>query len=155
MFMGGEVRLETYRVKGTNNKVQLLEITVDGRVKVKNLVTHEIFETTKQAFEMAFEPSEYSFLDLEKAKPQARNYQITQSEIDEMIEKAQVEIVELFGKCTLVAVQLANGFILTESATSTDTKNYNKDLNTQICLERIKKRIWELEGYKYQSVLAD
>lgn len=147
--------MEAYRVKGTDNKVQLLEITVDGRVKVKNLVTHEIFEITKQAFEMAFEPSENSFLDLETSKPQARNDQITQSEIDAMIEKAQVEIVELFGKCTIVAVQLENGFILTESTTSIDPVNYNKNLNTQICLERIKKRIWELEGYKYQSLLAD
>lgn len=153
--MGGEGRLQAYRVKGTNNKVQLLEITVDGRVRVRNLVTQEIFETTKQAFEMAFEPTEYSFLDLESGQTQFRKHQITQSEIDAMIEKAQVEIIELFGKCTIVAVQLANGFILTESTTGKDANSYTKELNTQICLERIKKRIWDLEGYKYQSLSAD
>lgn len=147
--------METYQVKGSNTKVQLLEMTLDGKVKIKDLKTHEIFETTKEAFEVAFEPCPYTFFDLETAKPHWDYHQITHSEIDYMIEKAQIEIMELFGKCTIVAVQLANGFILTESITMIDPANYNKDVNTQICLERIKKRIGELEGYKYQSLVAD
>ncbi|NRD79164.1 hypothetical protein HPT25_17540 [Bacillus sp. BRMEA1] len=147
--------MQAYRVKGTNSKVKVMEISADGKVKVKNLETHEVYEISQQAFDMAFEPTDYSILDLETVKQQAQNFQLTESEIDTIIETAKIEIVELFGKCTLVAVQLANGFILTESTTSADPKNYNKDVNAKLCLERIKKRIWELEEYKYQSLQVD
>lgn len=142
--------MKVYRVKGTDNKVELLEITNDGIVKVKNLATNEIIEISEQAFEIAFEPTEYKFIASVSPKAQVQKQEITLADIDFMIGNAQIEIVELFGKCTMVAVQLANGFVLTESTTSQDAAHYNKDADTQICLERIKQRILELEGYKYQ-----
>ncbi|MFD0829476.1 Gp49 family protein [Neobacillus sp. M.A.Huq-85] len=142
--------MKVYRVKGTDNKVELLEITNDGIVKVKNLATNEIIEISEQAFEIAFEPTEYKFIASVSPKAQVQKQEITLADIDLMIENAQIEIVELFGKCTMVAVQLANGFVLTESTTSQDAAHYNKDADIQICLERIKQRISELEGYKYQ-----
>ncbi|MDQ6598763.1 hypothetical protein E2K98_13270 [Bacillus salipaludis] len=142
--------MKVYRVKGTDNKVELLEITNDGIVKVKNLATNEIIEISEQAFEIAFEPTEYKFIASVSPRAQVQKQEITLADIDSMMENAQIEIIELFGKCTMVAVQLANGFVLTESTTSQDPAHYNKDTDTQICLERIKQRISELEGYKYQ-----
>ncbi|MCM2534065.1 Gp49 family protein [Neobacillus pocheonensis] len=66
-----------------------------------------------------------------------------------------MEIMEPFGKCTIVAVKLQNGFIITESNVCLDPESYNKELGIQICVERIKNRIWELESYKQQSLLAE
>ncbi|OIK13719.1 hypothetical protein BIV60_13675 [Bacillus sp. MUM 116] len=77
--------------------------------------------------------------------------EITQLDIDELIENAQVEIIELFGKCTMVAVQLENGFVFIETTKSKNADNYNKEENVQNCFARIKQRIWDLESYKYQS----
>ncbi len=148
--------MKVYRVKGSpDHIVELLEMTLDGKVKVRNINDNEIIEITQQVFEMVFEPSNYSFIAHEKARTQPKNQKITQTDIDGVLEKSQMEIVELFGRCTVVAVQLPNGFIITESNTSADAASYNKDENTRMCLERIKNRILELEGYKYRSLLLE
>ncbi|MGG3468697.1 Gp49 family protein [Neobacillus pocheonensis] len=140
--------MKIFQVKGaTENKVELLEITAYGKVKVRNLHNNDIIEITQQAFEMAFEPSEYSFFSV---KSEQITQKATKTEIDAMIEKSQIEIIELFGKCTVVAVQLPNGFIITETCVSSD-----KNLNKQYCLERIKNKILELEAYKFQSLTME
>lgn len=137
--------MKIFQVKGTpDNKVELLEVTTDGKVKVRNLQSNEIIETTQQVFDMAFEPSEYTFLAVKQIQTV---HKATKSEIDTMVEKSQMETIELFGKCTIVAVQLPNGFILTESCVGPD-----KEFNKQYCIERIKNKISELEEYKFKSL---
>lgn len=56
----------------------------------------------------------------------------------------------MFDKCTLVCVKLENGFVLTESSACVDPANYNEEIGKEICFERIKNKIWELEGYRLQ-----
>jgi hypothetical protein len=145
--------LKIYRVKGSPDSVmELLEITANGKVKVRNIINDEVIETTIRSFEMAFEPSsDYSFIAKQQAKALLINHSLPVDN-NEMIEKSQVKVVEAFGRCTMVAVQLPNGFIITESITSVDEASYNKETNTQICLERIKHKISELEAYKTQSI---
>jgi hypothetical protein len=145
--------LKIYQVKGSPDSVmELLEITANGKVKVRDIINDEVIETTMQAFEMAFEPSsDYSFIAKQQAKALMIDHSVP-ADINEMIEKSQVKVVKAFGRCTMVAVQLPNGFIITETITSVDTASYNKETNTQICLERIKHKISELEAYKTQSV---
>jgi hypothetical protein len=155
-YLMGEWKMRLYQVKGTpGNKVELLEYTPNGTVKVRSLANNEIIETTQLAFDMAFEPSGYTAAAVEKVKGQVMNQKITQTDIDTILDKSQMEIIELFGKCTVVAVQLQNGFIISESSTCDDPANYNKEMNVQICLERIKNKIWELEAYKLQSMLPE
>ena len=60
-----------------------------------------------------------------------------------------------FEKCTVVAVQLSNGFILIESSACVDKENYDLEIGKEICLEKIKNKLWELEGYKLQCKLGD
>ena len=145
--------LKIYQVKGSPDSVmELLEITANGSVKLRDIINDEVIETTVQAFEIAFEPLSDSFI----AKPQAKAPMINHSvpaDINEMIEQAKVKVVKAFGRCTMVAIQLPNGFIITESITNLDEASYNKETNTQICLERIKHKIRELEAYKPQSVI--
>ena len=60
----------------------------------------------------------------------------------------------VFGKCTIVAVQLKNGFVLVESSSCVDPINYSEAIGMSICIERIKNRLWELEGYKLQCMIG-
>lgn len=79
---------------------------------------------------------------------------ITQEQIDNLIRESQVNVKTVFGKCTIVAVQLKNGFVLVESSACVDPMNYDEALGMSICMERIKNRLWELEGYKLQYELG-
>ncbi|MCM3115393.1 Gp49 family protein [Neobacillus sp. MER 74] len=144
--------MKIYQVKGSpDNVMELLEITKDGKVKLRDINNDVVIETTAQAFEMAFEPSsQYSFMAKQQANPQVMD-QSEPADSNDMIEKSQVKVVKVFDRCTVVAVMLPNGFIITESVSSVDEASYNEETNTQICLERIKHKISELEAYKNQS----
>lgn len=82
------------------------------------------------------------------------NNTITQADIDNLIKEAQIDVKTIFDKCTVVAVQLKNGFVLVESSSCVDPVNYDEAMGVSICMERIKNKLWELEGYKLQNELG-
>lgn len=75
---------------------------------------------------------------------------VTQKMVDDIFSKAEKKVYTMFDKCTVVCVKLENGFVLTESSACVDPANYNEELGKEICFERIKNKIWELEGYRLQ-----
>ena len=79
---------------------------------------------------------------------------ITQKEIDDLISKSQIKIQAVFGKCTVVSIQLPNGFVIVESSSCVDPINYNEITGATICINKIKDKLWELEGYKLQNELG-
>ena len=79
---------------------------------------------------------------------------ITQADIDGIISKSQIKVQTVFGKCTIVSVQLPNGFVIVESSACVDPINYNEATGTSICMNKIKDRLWELEGYKLQNMIG-
>lgn len=81
------------------------------------------------------------------------NNTITQADIDKLIQESQIQVKTVFGKCTVVAVQLKNGFVIVESSACVDPMNYSEAMGTAICMERIKNKLWEMEGYKLQCEL--
>ena len=83
------------------------------------------------------------------------NNTVTQSTIDKLLAGATISCTTVFDKCTIVAVQLKNGFVLVESSACVDKANYNQELGEQICLDRIKSKLWELEGYALQKSLYE
>lgn len=76
---------------------------------------------------------------------------VTQTEIDLLLNSADVQVRTEFGKCTVVTVRLRNGFILTESSACVDQANYDTELGKRLCLQHIENRLWELEGYALQK----
>lgn len=78
---------------------------------------------------------------------------VTQEQIDNIFGNAKKEVQTVFEKCTIMVCELENGFILVESSACVEPKNYDFDLGIKICEERIKNKLWELEGYKLQSEL--
>jgi hypothetical protein len=79
------------------------------------------------------------------------NVKVTKEQIDEILANSQILFNTVFNKCTLMVVELPNGFILTESSACVDPENYDEKLGYEICLERIANKLWELEGYVLQS----
>ena len=80
---------------------------------------------------------------------------VTQDQVDNAIVKTEVITVELVGKKhTLVAVSLKNGFTCVETATCVDPDNYSEEIGAEICLAKIKDKIWMLEGYNLQTALS-
>lgn len=80
---------------------------------------------------------------------------VTYEQIKGLMEKATIHVETIFGKCTIVTVQLENGFVLTESSACVDPANYDQEIGASICLERIENKLWELEGYRLQCRLHE
>jgi hypothetical protein len=83
------------------------------------------------------------------------NNSITQEHINEILQNSKVTIKQVYDKCTIVSVQLPNGFVLTESSACVDPKNYDEKIGAQICLKRIENKLWELEGYQLQTEIYE
>lgn len=80
---------------------------------------------------------------------------VTQEQIINIMKASTVEVQTVLGKCTVVTCQLPNGFIIVESSACVDPANYDEVLGREICMDRIIKKIWELEGYKLQSEIHE
>lgn len=83
------------------------------------------------------------------------NTTITEERINELWNGATLQVSTVFDKCTVVVCQLKNGFVLTESSACVDPKNYDREMGFKICKERIKNKLWELEGYRLQQELHE
>lgn len=87
-------------------------------------------------------------------EPKAKINTVTEEYIDKLLDEAQVAVVnKVFDKCIIVAVQLKNGFVITESSACISPENYDKEIGFNICMNRIKDKLWELEGYRLQCEL--
>lgn len=79
---------------------------------------------------------------------------VTQEDVDNSIAGVQVKTLDDFGKpTTYVAVVLKNGFTMREATTCVDPENYDEKVGADICLKRIKDKIWFLLGYQLQEEL--
>lgn len=81
------------------------------------------------------------------------NNTVTQEIVDSQI--AKEEVIEHGNKTTICIFHLKNGFIIVESSSCVDPANYNREIGIEICRERAKNKIWELEGYKLQSQVKE
>ncbi len=97
--------------------------------------------------------SKEDFDQLQKNKTSKANT-VTAKQIDELIENSEIDSKKVMDKCTVVTCRLPSGFIIVEFSACVDPANYDHELGTKICMERIKAKIWELEGYMLQSHLA-
>lgn len=91
------------------------------------------------------------FVKYEEPKP----ITVTPDRIEQVMNDSKVAVQTLFGKCTVVACQLPSGFVIVESSACVDPKNYDEKMGIEICMNRIKDRVWEMEGYKLQTDLYE
>jgi len=80
---------------------------------------------------------------------------VTQELVESKIVETEIKTIDLVGKKhTIVAVRLTNGFTCIETSTCVDPKNYSEKIGADMCLERVKNKIWMLEGYLLQEKLS-
>ncbi|WP_108669546.1 Gp49 family protein [Peribacillus acanthi] len=77
------------------------------------------------------------------------NNSITQQNVDSFIK--EVSVNTLGEKTTVVRATLVNGFEIVESSSCVDPANYCEKMGAEICLNRIKNKIWELLGFLLQT----
>lgn len=80
---------------------------------------------------------------------------ISQSYIDALYREADKSERVVFDKCLVLSIKLQNGFVITESSACVDPKNFDREVGLQICEEKIKNKLWELEGYKLQCEIKE
>lgn len=76
---------------------------------------------------------------------------VSYEKIEKLMAEANISVTTFFGKTTIVAAQFPNGFVITESSSCVDPRAYDEEEGKQICLKRIKERLWEMEGYFLQE----
>ena len=94
--------------------------------------------------------NEIEFLQEEK---EMSNIKVSKERIDRLMKTAEIKTWTVFGKCTIVAAKLENGFIITESSACVDPANFDAAMGERICKDKIRDRLWELEGYALQKGL--
>lgn len=78
---------------------------------------------------------------------------ITEEYIDEIMENSTFDVEVMFHKCTVVACMLPNGFVVTASSSCVNPDDFDAKLGEEICMKKIKDKIWELEAYRLQQFL--
>lgn len=80
---------------------------------------------------------------------------ITEEYILEILNDSDFEIFTTFDKCTIVSCKLPNGFVVTESSACVNPADYNEEIGTDACIDKITRKVWELEAYRLQQALYE
>ena len=76
---------------------------------------------------------------------------ISQEMVDAFI--SSYEVCTMGNKCTVVRAILRNGFEIVESSACVSEENYDEEMGTQICLSKIKDKVWLLLGFLLQTAI--
>ena len=97
----------------------------------------EVMEQQKRARKLTQELNTVDRSDFEKIE----------KIVKELLGKSEIKVETVYDKVTIVNCKLPNGFVITESSGAVDKANYDEKIGTEICMERIENKLWELEGY--------
>lgn len=76
---------------------------------------------------------------------------ISQEMVDNFI--ARTEITTMGDKCTVVRAVLRNGFEIVESSACVSAENYDEKMGAEICIDKIKDKVWMLLGFLLQTAV--
>lgn len=80
---------------------------------------------------------------------------VTQQQIDEIIANGKIEVMKLGEKTTLVKLTTKEGFEIIGTSACVSAENYNEAIGKELCLKRIKDKLWAYEGYCLQKELYE
>ena len=89
------------------------------------------------------------YIEVNDNKDLPSGVSISQQMVNDFIDK--VESMTMGEKTTVTQITLKNGFIITESSSCVDPKNYSMEIGEEINLEHAKNKIWELLGFLLQT----
>lgn len=99
----------------------------------------------KAVFEKAYLPLEVN----KKLKTDALS--ISQKMVDDFI--SHYETKTLGNKTTVVRAVLVNGFEIVESSSCVSEENYDESMGYEICVKKIKEKVWYLLGFLLQTAV--
>lgn len=140
---------KAYRVDGkvvtlAENKVPC-GYKVERGYKVRYADGYESFSPA-EVFERAYLPLEVNGM-LKTAAPS-----ISAEMVERFIDHH--ETVTMGGKTTVVRAVLKNGFEIVESSSCVSAENYDEKLGEEICMKRIRNKVWELLGFLLQTAVG-
>lgn len=77
---------------------------------------------------------------------------ISQDMVDGFIK--DVQVITMGEKNTVVRATLVNGFEIVESSACVDPANYDESLGAEICMGKIKDKVWFLLGFLLQTAVG-
>lgn len=74
---------------------------------------------------------------------------ITKAHVDNIFNESTLLISKAHKKITIISCRLPNGYVITESSLCTTLEADDQDIvdEASTCIQRIKDKIYELEGY--------
>lgn len=118
---------------------------VERGYKVRYADGYESF-SPQGVFESAYLPLEVNGM-LKTAAPS-----ISAEMVEQFIDHHKT--VTMGDKTTVVRAVLKNGFEIVESSSCVSAENYDEKLGEEICMERIRNKIWELLGFLLQTAVG-
>lgn len=118
---------------------------VERGYKVRYADGYESF-SPNEVFERAYLPLEVNGM-LKTAAPS-----ISAEMVERFIDHHKT--VTMGGKTTVVRAVLKNGFEIVESSSCVSAENYDEKLGEEICMKRIRNKIWELLGFLLQTAVG-
>ena len=76
---------------------------------------------------------------------------ISQAMVDDFI--MSKDVITIGNKTTVVHVVCRNGFEFVESSSCVSAENYNETLGAEICMTKIKDKIWSYLGFLLQTAV--
>ena len=125
-----------------------------GKVYAQGEAVPRTMDTVEEGYKVRYEDGYTSWSPKEVFEKAYRRFgsdknTVTQEDVDKFI--ANVEISTIGGKTTLVVATMVNGFTITESSSCVDPANYDEAMGAEICLEKIKDKLWFLLGFLLQT----
>lgn len=98
------------------------------------------------------EQFEGAYLELEDNPKLPSGVSIGSKMVDDFIKETHISTIG--EKTTLVRCVLINGFEIIESSACVDKANYSEEMGAEICLKKIKDKIWFLLGFLLQTAVG-
>ena len=78
---------------------------------------------------------------------QSGNIKVTEEQVNSVLANAEIRDEKWWGNMTIVSVRLSNGWTITETSACVDPDEYDHELGKQICLRKVKDKVWMLLGW--------
>lgn len=92
---------------------------------------------------------EQSYLEVQDNTKLPSGVSVGQGMVDNFIKEMHISTIG--EKTTMVRAVLVNDFEIIETSACVDKINYSEKIGAEICIEKIKDRIWHLLGFLLQS----
>lgn len=92
---------------------------------------------------------EQSYMEVQENLKLESKVSIGQKMVDDFIK--EIHVSTLGDKTTLVRCVLINNFEIIESSACVDPKNYSEEMGAEVCMKKIKDRIWSYLGFLLQT----